>query len=614
MWSGPGVSEEDKLDADQARSVLRRMLADARPHRRQVRGALLFVFLSVIGTLAGPVIVRAGIDHGIRAHHARALNLAVIAYIVVVAFNYVVGRQQFVYINRAGESFLRDLRLRVFHHLMRQSMAFFDTQKAGVLVARLTSDIESMAEIVQWGLLQFISASMLIVFAIGLLMVLSWELTLVVLLVFPLVIVASIRFQRQANAAYLTVRERVGSVLASLQEGLTGVRVIQGYAREREEIRRFKARNAELFAAHRHSVKISTWYFGVVELAGVVAVALVVGAGGWMVHRGNVSLGTITAFVLLLSSLFEPVQMLSQMYNSMQSAGAALHKLYGLIDTDPDVVESDHPIPLPAVGAIEVTDVGFTYTGSVSPALTGVSLSIEAGQRIALVGPTGAGKSTLAKLIARMYDPTGGSIVFGGVNLRDAAMADLRDRVAVVPQEGFLFSGTIRDNVRLARPSASDAEVDAAVAAIGADEHFARFEAGLDTEVRERGSRLSAGERQLVSLARAALVDPAVLVLDEATSNLDPGTEAEVESAMEHLMRNRTVVVVAHRLTTVRKADAIGVVDDGRLAEFGTHQELMAIPDGRYQTLARAWARSQPMVTEPGLSRASAERALESTP
>lgn len=597
MWMGGGVTEEDKLSRRQFSNVGRRLIRDAGAHRRQMIGAAAFVTLAVICTLTGPLIIRAGIDHGINGGSAKALNLAAIAYVLIVVCNYFVSRQQFVFVNRAGEGVLRDLRVRVFDRIMDQSMSFFDQQKAGVLVARMSADIESMAEIVQWGLLQFMSASLLIVFAIAVLFVLSPMLTLVILCIFPVVIVASIRFQRQANNAYLQVREKVAGVLSSMQESLAGVRVIQGYARQREQTRRFLAANADLNDAHRHSTVISTWYFGLIEFCGTLATALAVGVGGWMVHRGSLSLGTVTAFVLLLSSLFEPVQMLSQMYNSMQSAGASLHKLYAIVDTQPDVIEHGGAVELPAQGAIEVSGVGFTYASGTTPALAGVSLSVPIHQRLALVGPTGAGKSTLAKLMARMYDPSIGSITFGGIDLRDATLYSLRERVAVVPQEGFLFSGTIRDNVRVARPSATDAEVDAAVAAIGADRHFSTFDDGLDTEVRERGSRLSAGERQLVSLARAALVDPAVLVLDEATSNLDPGTEATVEAAMERLMQGRTVVVVAHRLTTVQRADAIAVIDDGTLAEYGSHDELMELPGGRYRGLATAWSASQPTMS-----------------
>lgn len=333
------------------------------------------------------------------------------------------------------------------------------------------------------------------------------------------------------------------------------------------------------------------WYFGLVEFCGIVATAAMVGVGGWLVHRGSVSLGVVTAFILLLGSLFEPVQQLSQLYNTVQSAGASLQKLYGILDTVPDVDQSPDAVDLPTVGEIVVDRVGFEYVPG-RPVLAGVTLTVANGERLALVGPTGAGKSTLAKLMARLYDPTEGSVSFGGVDLRLATLASLRDRVVVVPQEGFLFSGTIRDNLSIARPSATDDEITRSLAAIGVLDHFLAFPDGLETEVRERGSRLSAGERQLIALARAALVDPAVLVLDEATSNLDPGTEAEVEHALESLMSNRTVIVVAHRLSTVRRADRIAVVDAGGLSELGSHDDLMAL-GGKYAALSAAWERNQ---------------------
>jgi ATP-binding cassette subfamily B protein len=304
-----------------------------------------------------------------------------------------------------------------------------------------------------------------------------------------------------------------------------------------------------------------------------------------------VSLGTVVAFILLLSSLFDPVQQVSQLYNGVQSAAAALHKLFGILDSQPEVGEAPDAVDLPRRGVLAVSDVTFTYQAGTQPALEEAAIVVNDGERIALVGPTGAGKSTLAKLMARLYDPSVGSVSYGGTDLRRATLASLRERIVVVPQEGFLFNGTIRENVRLARITASDEEVEAALARLGILDHFERLPDGLDTEVRERGSRLSAGERQLVALGRAALVDPAVLVLDEATSNLDPGTEAEVEAALERLMQGRTTIVVAHRLTTVQRADRIVVVDKARIAEVGSHGELLAL-NGKYAALARAWEKS----------------------
>jgi ATP-binding cassette subfamily B protein len=434
---------------------------------------------------------------------------------------------------------------------------------------------------------------LLVGFSLVLAFVVSWQLALIGLLVMPVIIVASRKFQRDSNAAYLDVRENIGQNLSTLQEGIAGVRVIQAYAREPEQRRRFKESNRDLYDSHVHSVRVSTWYFGLVETAGVLATALIVGVGGWLYTNDVVMVGQIVSVVLLYAQLFEPVQQLSQLYNTVQSSAASLNKLFGILDTEPDIQDGDKE--LPRSGELIVRDVGFRYPATEAAVLTDVSITVADGERLALVGPTGAGKSTLAKLMARLYDPTQGSISFGGIDLRDATLASLRHRVVVVPQEGFLFGGTIADNVRIARSDATDDDVRAAFDAIGALERFEEFDEGIHTEVRERGSRLSAGERQLVSLARAALVDPAVLVLDEATSNLDPGTEFIVERALDSLMSGRTTIVVAHRLSTIQRADRIGVIDGGRLAELGNHAELVAL-NGRYAALADAWAKSQPVV------------------
>lgn len=602
MWGMSAISDEDRLDRTETVGVLRRTYSLARDQRRLILIAFGLVVISTLVSLAGPVLVRFGIDHGIKDRNGTTLNVVVGLYVAVVIVGYVVGRLQYVAINRAGEGFLRDLRLLVFRRLQRQSMAFFDREKAGVLVSRMTADIESMSELIQFGLLQFVSSFLLLLMSTVLLFAMSWELALVAFAVFPFIVVASIRFQRLSNQAYLEVRERVGNNLSTLQEGITGVRVIQAYGQEAAYSAKFRTTNRALFGSHMRSVRVSTWYFGLVEFAGIAATGAIIGIGGWLVHRDEVTLGTVTAFILLLANLFDPVQQLSQLYNTVQSSTAALNKLFAIIDAVPDVNEVDSPTPLPRRGAIDVREVTFAYQGAERPALESVTMSVADGERLALVGPTGAGKSTLAKLMARLYDPTRsptsgltGVVRFGGVDLREASLKELRERIVVVPQEGFCFSGSIRDNVRIARADATDAEVEDALGSIGALERFEQFPEGLDTDVRERGSRLSAGERQLVALARAALVDPAVLVLDEATSNLDPGTEAEVEAALERLMRGRTVVVVAHRLSTVRRADRIAVVDHGRLAELGTHDELVAL-GGRYAALAAAWERSQPTV------------------
>jgi ATP-binding cassette subfamily B protein len=403
----------------------------------------------------------------------------------------------------------------------------------------------------------------------------------------PFVVVASIKFQRDSNEAYLTVRDRIGLTLSSLQEGISGVRVIQAYGREDVEIGRFESRNNSLYRAHMKSVFVQAWYLPVIEGAAVGCTALVVALGGKMVVDGTATVGTVAFFVLTLSNLFEPLQQLSQLFNTVQSSGAALQKLFELLDTPVELEERPDAVPLPDHGELRVEGLTFSY-GSGPPVLTDVDLVLPIGEKLALVGPTGAGKSTLAKLMARLYDPTAGRVTFGGIDLRDAELTSLRTQITVVPQEGYLFHGTIRDNVRIGRPDATDEEVEAALESLGLLVRFSSQADGLDTEVHERGSSLSAGERQLVSLARAALADPAVLVLDEATSSLDPGTEVLVERALERLVQGRTVIVIAHRLSTAERSDRVGVVADGRLAELGTHAELVG-RGGRYAQLYDSW-------------------------
>jgi ATP-binding cassette, subfamily B, bacterial len=582
-----GVEADERLDAAAARHLLVRTGRMLRPYRRDMVLALVLVVTWTATTLAGPFLVRHGIDQGIKQEDAGALDAAVVGYVIAAALSYVAYRGQVRLIGRIGESFLRDLRVRVFDHLQRLSMPFYDREKAGVIVSRMTSDVDSLQELVQMGLLMFVSNALLFTVSIVVLAVVSWQLLLCCLICVPAVVAASIKFQRDSNDAYLEVRDGIGATLSHLQEGLSGVRVVQAFGREAVESGRFRRRSRRLFDAHMRSVRISAWYLPVIELSGLLTTAVAVGLGGWWVHTGALDVGDVAFFVLTLSNLFEPVQQLSQLFNIVQSAGAAVAKLFALLDTPVDVPERPGAVDLPARGDIDVAGVGFAYAGG-PPVLQAVDLRIGIGARIALVGPTGAGKSTLAKLVARLYDPTEGAVRFAGVDLRDATLRSLRQRVVVVPQEGFLFNGTILENVRLARAEATDEEVRTALDAIGVLDRFERLPEGLATEVRERGSRLSAGEKQLVSLARAALADPAVLVLDEATSSLDPGTEVVVERAMVRLMEGRTVIVIAHRLSTAERADLVAVVAGGRLTELGTHTDLVAA-GGHYARLFATW-------------------------
>ncbi|MFN8017632.1 MAG: ABC transporter ATP-binding protein [Acidimicrobiales bacterium] len=585
-----GVDPEDKLDRTAAKRVLRRAAAMLGPYRRDVIGACVLVTISTLAVLAGPYLLKVAIDKGITPGNPEVLDATVVAYIVVAIVAYVASRKQTLLVSRAGEGFLRDLRTRVFDHLLRLSMPFYDREKAGVVVSRMTSDVDSLQELVQQGLLQMVSSVLLIIGSIVVLTLVSWQLMLICLIPLPFVILASIKFQRDSNVAYLDVRDRIGLTLSSLQEGISGVRVIQAYAREDVQIQQFSHRNRGLYRAHMRSVWVQAWYLPVIEGAAVGTTALVVAIGGTMVVNGSIGIGTVAFFLLTLSNLFEPLQQLSQLFNTVQSSGAALQKLFDLLDTPIDLAEPAEATPLPDRGELAVHGLRFAYAEG-PPVLADVDLTLPAGEKLALVGPTGAGKSTLAKLMARLYDPTEGTVTFGGIDLRQADLTDLRRRITVVPQEGFLFAATLRDNVRIGRPDATDDDVDAALESLGLLDRFAAQPDGLDTYVQERGSSLSAGERQLVSLARAALADPSVLVLDEATSSLDPGTEVLVERALERLVEGRTVIVIAHRLSTAQRADRVGVVADGHLEELGTHAELVAA-GGRYAHLYKSWVGS----------------------
>jgi len=590
-WTQGGVEDEDRVDAAEAGRIIKRTWRMMRPYQRSLVITLVVLVGFTVTTVSGPLIVGYAIDHGLSAHHLsrHVILWSAGLYLVVAVSMGLLERTQIVLVNRIGESFLRDLRKRVFAHLLSLSMSFFDREQTGRLVSRMTSDIDALENLVQQGLVIFVTSGLLFFGVIVLMAVLSPLLFIVTMVVLPPVVIASRKFRRNSNDAYLVVRDRIGQTLSTLQESLAGIRVVQAFGREEEQLSRFVGHNQAQYEANVHAVRLSARYFPIVEFSNAAATAVIIGFGGLLVHWHRTTIGTVTAFVLFLAYLIDPIQQFSQLFNLVQQSGAALKKIFGLLDTPAAVSERPGAVELPRTGELVVDRVRFSYRpGETDTVLNGVSITVAPAERIALVGPTGAGKSTLAKLMARFYDPVEGAVRYGGVDLRDATFASVRQRIAVVPQEGFLFHGTILDNVRLADPDATEGDVHRALRAIGCEERFDGLPDGLDTEVRERGSRLSAGERQLVSLARAALANPDVLILDEATSNLDPGTESVVERALSALMVGRTVIVIAHRLSTAERADRVGVVDAGGLFELGPHAELLA-RGGRYASLYAAW-------------------------
>jgi ATP-binding cassette subfamily B protein len=517
------------------------------------------------------------------------------------------------------------VRGRLFGHLQTLSLDFYEHERTGRVVARMTNDIDAMSDLVTDGLVTFITSVITLAGIAVILVLLDWQLALATLTVAPLLALAGTVFRRRSAAAWRRVRETATVVTVQLQEALAGVRAIQAFRRERSTAERFAAATHDERRAHQRTIALAALFFPGVEFAGALATVVVLGVGGRQVLAGGLEIGTLAAFLLYLRSLFDPVQQLSELYDTFQAATAGAERVGAVLAVEPTVREAPEPIPLLMVsGEVRLEDVRFAYVtsgpthvgGARSPhsppgapvpespesdssrgpeVLHGVDLLVPAGSTLALVGPTGAGKSTVAKLIARFYDPLSGQVSLDGHDLRQVRLGDLRRAMGYVPQEGFLFSSfdsnrsaTVADNIRFGRPDATRAEIEAAVRAVGAEPVIAALPHGLDTEVGERGVKLSAGERQLVSFARAWLADPALLILDEATSNLDVITEARLQQALRRLRQGRTTIIIAHRLSTVIDADQIAIVEDGRVVEVGPPDDLIA-RGGRFADLYGRW-------------------------
>jgi len=556
-----------------------------RPHLRLVAWAGVAMVAATGISLAAPLLVKIAIDNGIRGRHIHTVDVVAMVYLGLVLVRPVAERAIVLCSARAGERFLGDLRTAAYDKLQELSLPFFEETRAGVLVSRLTADVQTLTTFTRLVLVEVVGSVLLFVVSVVILVTLSPLLSLVMLISVPLLAWSSLRYGKRSRPAFLALRDRVADTMTSLQEGLTGVRVVQSFGQEQEHYAAYRAHSREQVSAWRRISLVNIGFFPMIAFAQALALAAVLVVGGYLERHGRVTVGTVVAFALYLISLFDPVARLGDWYSEFQSGRAALAKISSLLAEPATVVGGTGS--LPTSGALRAETVTFAY-GDSAPAVSDVSLAVEPGEHLALVGATGAGKSTLAKLLVRAYDPQQGSVSLGGVDLRDATLDALRSRIVFVPQEGHLFSGSIADNVRLARPSASDNDVREALRSIGA---LARLEAlpdGLATDVRSRGVRLSAGERQLVSIARVALVDPALIVLDEATSSLDPQTEAAVEHALAVLAHGRTVITIAHRLSTAERADRVAVMEHGQLVEIASHDELVAQGD-RYARLWASW-------------------------
>ena len=567
---------------------LARLARLAYPYRRRALLSLVAMIIVTLSSLAVPYLMKIAIDSGIGAGDTTVLTWVIVAFIAVSGINLGASYLQTYLTSWVGEHIIYDLRRNLFEHLQKLSLDFFSRQKTGWIVSRLTNDIDALDQLVTDGVTSLVTNSLTFMGAIVFLFILDWRLALATLSIMPLLIVATLLFRSRSARAYALVRNRIGDVSAHLQESLSGMRVLQAFRREDADYRQLAAANAAYRDVNYRTVVQSGIYFPFVELISATAVVIVLWYGGSLVTGRAIEIGVLVAFIGYLNSFFDPLQQLSQLYNTFQASMAAVQKIYAVLDTDPDLQDAPDAVALPDVrGEVTLRDVTFGYdTGK--PVLHDVDFSIKAGSTVALVGATGAGKSTVIKLLARFYDPTQGAVLIDGHDLRGVTMASLREQLAVVPQEAFLFSGSVMDNIRFARPTAEAEEVKRVARIVGVHDFVTSLPDGYDTDVQEGGSALSTGQRQLISFARALLADPRILILDEATSSVDAESERRIDRAMEVLFRGRTSVIVAHRLSTVRYADDIVVVDDGRIVERGTHDELVAA-GGRYAGLYAEW-------------------------
>jgi ABC-type multidrug transport system fused ATPase/permease subunit len=617
---------------------LRGLLGLLRPYRARATAMIVALILGTAAYLVPPLLAKQAIDQGIARHDTTTLVLIVAAFMLAAVIYWAMTYVQTYLVGWVGQRALADLRLRIFTHLQTLPIGFYESRPAGVLISRITNDVEALDSLVTDSVVTLFQSGLTLIGAVAVLLYLDLKLALLTFCVVPLVASGSLWFRLVSAGAFRRTRETIGSITAYLQETLSGIRVVRTFGQEPRHETVFAELNEDNREANMVTVRLNANYFPAVEMLSGVALALIVLYGGYQAIDGHITAGTVVAFVLTLSYLFEPIQQLSQLYATYQSGMAALEKIFQLLDVKPDLTDKPNATVLSRMrGEVTFEDVSFAYRrhgrGGIDPsamtppagttgesgagrngaggasadgnrlpvahgepagpaevlALDQINLHIPPGQTVALVGATGAGKSTFAKLAARFYDPTGGRVLIDGHDLRDLASSSLRSQMGIVPQEAFLFSGTIRDNIAFGTPEATEQEIEAAARAVGADTFISELEHGYDTEVGERGAQLSAGQRQLIAFARALIADPRVLILDEATSNVDLHTEGRIEDGLRRLLAGRTAIVIAHRLSTIRQAGRIVVLEHGKIAEEGTHDELIAA-EGRYYDLYRDWA------------------------
>ena len=573
---------------------LRGLIELLTPYKWRVMAMFVALVTATAAALAPAPLAKLAIDDGIRPGDTGALDLIVAAFLASALIYAVASYAQTYLVGWVGQRALQDLRVRLFGHLQQLSISFYSRNRAGVIISRLTNDVEALDQLVEDGIATLFQSGLTLIGVVVILLVLDLHLALLTFLAIPILLIGGVVFRIASADAYRLTREKIATITGYLQESLSGIRVVRVFGQEPRHIEQFRELNDENRAANMTTVKLNAVYFPAVEFLSALVTVEILVVGGLEVINGHTSTGVVFAFVAALNNFFDPIQQLSQLYTTYQSGMAALDKIFELLDEQPDLLDAPDAIELPPIrGELRFEEVSFQYGASggdaKSYALQDVDLVIPPGQTVALVGATGAGKSTFAKLVARFYDPTSGAVLVDGHDLRGVTAESLRSQMGIVPQEGFLFSGTIRENIAFGRPDATDDEIRAAARAVGADSFIEALEAGYDAQIGERGVQLSAGQRQLVAFARALVADPRILVLDEATSNVDVHTETLIEQGLRRLVAGRTAIVIAHRLSTIRGAGRILVLEHGQVVEDGTHEELLGA-QGNYWRLYRDWA------------------------